>query len=210
MKNVLVAERRPEGGLEGTWMRAVADRDDDMNDVLLAGMVGKVVVTEWSHLICTPGISTMVLVEGRSHPYGHAWEALVPMAEPPSQEHLEISRQLCADAAAQFQLRYGWRGYLQLGKEVLPEAKVRVEIAALLKKLPELYRRCRAADYTGNAKRLAKLVRALGHHPQGAELASVAESIVAMSRTEPQQGVLDGIGRWLDTRFVAGMESDCS
>ena len=204
-RNALVVERRPVAYPEGTWLRAISDRDDSLSDVLLAGMVGKVVATEWSHVICTAGISTMLYIEGRSHPYGHAWEALVPLDEPPSPEQLEISRQLCADAAAQFQLRYGWRGHVQIGKEVLPEAKVRFEIAKLIKKLPELWRAGRAA-YTGHAKRLAKLVRALGDHPEGAALRLAAESIMAMSRTEPQQGVLDGIGSWIDTHPVRGVE----
>lgn len=209
-KNALVVERRSGGYREGTWLRAVADRADDMNHVLLDGMIGKVVVTEWSHVICTAGISTMIHIVGRSHPYGHAWEALVPLEEQPSPDQLEISRQLCVDAAVQFQLRYGWRGYVQLGREALPEGKVRFEIVALLKKLPELWGAGRATDYRGNAKRLAKLLRALGSHPEGAALAFAAESIHAMSRTEPEQRVLDGIGSWLGTHPVAGERRDLS
>lgn len=181
----------------GTWLRVTGDQCPSLQHILLSGMVGQAVVTEYSHAICTPGVAQMVLIEGRAEPFGHAWACLEPMDGAPSEDERARSRELCLSAAREFQRRNGWAGYVTLGTEVRPEPHVRAEIEKLLAALPAL-RAANPTSYTGNMKRLGKLVRALAEHPQGSALVEIATKLNAMVRGEPDVSTLAVLARWLE------------
>ncbi len=186
----------PDPHPEGTWLRVVRDSEAaGLHHLIVEGMVGQVVSAQW--VPCTPGVSVMTCMAGRSEPAAYEWGCLVPMEATPTAEELARAKKLTATAVDLYQATRGWRGLVSVGSTVMTESRARAEIRSLITKLPELWRAGRASDGAGLGKRLGKLLRGFAVHPRGAVLATAATELDGGRRTAPRQDLLDAIMAWL-------------
>ncbi len=162
----------------GDWVKFKVDALIAPDHVILQGMVGQVVVTDVSHLVCTPGISTMIQVVGRSEPFGYFNTYFVALKEEPEAAEKDESIKLCDSAYALFEQKNGYTGYIKIGNKLEPEEKVVFELKTLSEKIPLLVDdKSKEIELKGLVKRLKKVLRSFGLHPFAQSLSSLADEI---------------------------------
>jgi hypothetical protein len=136
----------------GCWVVFTTDQIIAPDHIIVRGMLG--VVVEDPYGLCTTGISTMVYVLGLEDQFGYWDTSFEVRAKEPDEEELQQARQLAENAFDIYHERHGWSGLVKVGKRVMPEKKVRLEIVQLCRK-----------DDPGSAKRLRKIIRSFNFHP---------------------------------------------
>ena len=128
------------------------------DNIVFAGMYGVVVDHPYAHLICTPGVSTMITLIGGSTPYGYFNEWFTPVEEYPSEDDLQTSAWVCQNAFEVYEKEYGYSGFIKLKSKIYPQEKFFDELTRLTEKL-SLWKNetGKESQLKGNAKRTSKL-----------------------------------------------------
>lgn len=148
----------------GQWVRFVKDDIVSPSNVVVAGMVGRVVADPYT--ICTPGVSVMVEPVGLKLQYGY-WCTLVESMEPPTDDDVEKAKQLAARAAEIYQEKNGWRGLAMVG---LPQDRALRELQQLTGRVGDLD----AKAARGSMKRIAQILDGFKPSPWGEQAVALA------------------------------------
>ena len=95
----------------GTWIRIVGDYFFGPTHVVLEGMIGVVVDHPQAWVICTPGVSTMILLAGRDKPFGYFNKLFSPCDSEPGPDEIQHSIDLSQNAMLLFEQRHGIYGF---------------------------------------------------------------------------------------------------
>lgn len=159
----------------GTWVRTKKFDWVDLDNVVVPGLLGQVAPDPYG--MCTPGISTQVLLVGRHASYGHLDDILEILEVPPTAEEIAQSEALCARALEAFEAEHGWSGYVRIGNErPRREDEVRAELAGNLNRLtgprvlPE-------GEQRGILKRIRRVLVALGDRSGSTAATALAERV---------------------------------
>lgn len=188
-------EHRP-----GTWVRIVGDHFFDPSHVILDGMIGVVVDDPYASIICTPGVSTMILLVGRDKPFGYFNDAFFPCDTIPGPEEVQRSIELFQNAMRTFEDRHGFSGYIQIGKEFVAQEKLFIELKANVTKVSKWHQaRKNEADVKGSLKRIKNVLLAFNRHPAAEEANLIAGTIASLGpSSDDLPSVLDRVLLWTE------------
>lgn len=189
-------ENLPPGTLVQLQVGAFIEPDN----IVFAGMYGLVVDHPHAHIICTPGISTMIQVLGRSYAYGYFNERFKEVQEMPDEEDLETSVFIAQHAFEIFEKEYGYSGFIKMGKKIHPQEKYFKEIYQLSAKIMEWKADEKySPQIDGNMKRFRKILKAFKNHPLAAEAASLAENLKTVNASSPDIATwMSRLNNWVE------------
>ena len=173
------------------------------DNIIFAGMYGIVVEDPNVRFICTPGVSTMIQILGRSEPYGYFDNWFEGVKEEPDEEDLATSVYVAQNAFEIFEEEYGYTGFVKMGKKIHPQEKYFKEINQVSEKIIEWKNSEKySIQIDGNLKRVIKILNAFINHPLSSEAESLSEKLMKVNSSSP---VID---KWMDeiNKWVAKAE----
>jgi hypothetical protein len=180
------------------------------NHVIVDGMLGQVFDDPYAGLICTPGISTFILMLGRDKPYGYGDDWFVPMDSEPGPDEIQRSLELYANADVIFAERNGYYGFVLIGRKLVYVRKLFMEIRSNVARIRECHLAgINPVDVKGHLKRLRKVLLAFHKHPladEAVQLAGVISFLGIPDSDTPQ--VLDQVLHWLEKAVVMQKERE--
>jgi len=200
-------EHRP-----GTWVRMVGDHFFSPSHVILDGMIGVVVDTPFAYMVCTPGVSTMILLVGCDQPFGYFNNAFFPCVTIPGPDEVQRSIELLQDAMRIFEDRHGFTGYIQSGKVFVTQEKLFFELKANVTKISKWHHaRTNETDIKGSLKRIKKVLLAFKKHPASEEAKLIAKTIASLAPSSHDlPSILNQVLLWTEkaeaTRRLKGLE----
>ena len=127
--------------------------------IILAGMYG--IVMEIPYAPCTPGISTMIKIYGRNESFGHYNHHFTLVEKELDENDIKDSISLCENAFEILEQKYGYTGFIKMGKDIRPQEKYLNEIFLLFPKFFEWKNEDKfLPQINGNLKRLKKILLA--------------------------------------------------
>jgi hypothetical protein len=167
----------------GEWVEFVSDGFIAPDNIILAGMLGRVEDDPYGYMVCTPGISTMILPCGASQPYGYFddWHRRI---DKPDDERIARSVELWKSAFKLFEERHGWTGFVQIKGRFLTLERAWHELEQQVHRIFSLHTEGgNPKDLAGARKRACVLIRAYLRHPRGREILGFADWLKGIDLT---------------------------
>lgn len=184
----------------GEWVIFNEDQFIEPDHIIVEGMLGVVVDHPHAHYICTPGISTMIQLAGTEKQYGYLNSSFKALGRIPPGDELDKSIELKDSAFSILEEKYGYTGYVRIGKKIYPQEKLCKELIHNSKKIREwLNEEGRDKDIAGVMKRIKKVLKAFKNHPDGTEaleLATAVENAAIHSQEVPQ--LMQSVSDWAE------------
>lgn len=184
-----------------TLVRFQVDAFIEPDNIVFAGMYGVVTDHPHAHLICTPGVSTMITLIGGSAPYGYFNEWFTPVEEYPSEEDLQTSEWVYENAFEVYENEYGYSGFIKFKSKIYPQEKFFDELTQLTEKL-SIWKNeeGKASQLKGNIKRISKILNSFGNHPLADRAEELSQSLKAInSQSNEFDVILKQIEKWVES-----------
>lgn len=162
------------------------------DNIIFAGMYGVVVDGPYVRFTCTPGVSTMIQILGRSKSYGYFDDWFEGVEEEPDEEEFATSVYVAQNSFEIFEEEYGYTGFVKMGKKIHPQEKYFKEMNQLSKKIIEWKNDEKySPQIDGNLKRFRKILKAFKNHPLSSEAESLSEKLMNVDSSSPD------IDKWM-------------
>lgn len=181
------------------WVCFVGDAFIETNNIIIAGMIGKVSINPYGY-VYTTGISTMILPVGAGEEYGYSNDWFEVLNHNPTQEEIQYSLDLWDNAFKIFEERHGYTGYIKIGKKILPQEKAFTQIQQLLNQVEKLKQNpSREKDVKGNLKRIIKILNAFSLHPLGKKSIELSKELKHLDPSDDQyNNICNSILTWIE------------